>query len=94
MSTGGILEQIKKCHYYAETLTIEMLEDTIKECFRSPEKFREYIWYAINTVNYSGRNLAEVRRHHLNAENNARIIKSIQGYKPKVKFKYDTRRIF
>lgn len=92
---SGLLEQIKNCNTcYYEKFTMEMLENSIREIFTSEPQPREYIWYAINTVNYSGRNLAEVRRHHLNAENNARMLKSIQGYKPKVKFKYDTRRIF
>ena len=92
---SGLLEQIKNCNTcYYEKFTMEMLENSIREIFTSEPQPREFVWYAINRVTYSGRTLEEVRHNRLVALNNAKFIKTIQKFKPRIEFVYgkDNRR--
>ena len=84
----GLIDQLKFHPYYYRQIDIDGLISFIENICTFDSCVKKPVFYAINTIRYSGNTLKEIKNNKHKALMNAVLLKTIQGFKPKVKFKF------
>ena len=84
----GLIDQLKSPPYYYRQINMEELISFIENIYTSDSCVKKPVFYAINTIQYGGNTLKEIKINKHKALINAALLKIVQGFKPKVKFKF------
>lgn len=84
----GLFDQLKSPPYYYRQIDAEEVLSFIENICTFNRCVKKSIFYAINIIQYGGNTLKEIKNNKHKALISVALLKTVQGFKPKVKFKF------
>ena len=84
----GLIDQLKSPLYYYKQIDMQELISFVKSTCAFDGCVKKPVFLAINTIQYGGNTLKELKSAKHKALMNADLLKTVQGFRPRVKFKF------